>query len=105
MQQANTVTGNNDGQHRSASGVHFGANSDLCATSDLRALRINARSPVGFRVISKHDRLDRREKGRGATVLDACASFSWPILIRLSASNACRIAASTRLKKEVNKSD
>jgi hypothetical protein len=30
------------GQHRFAPGVHFGANSDLCATAYLRALRVRA---------------------------------------------------------------
>jgi hypothetical protein len=32
----------NRGQHRFAPGVHFGANSDLCATAYLRALRVSA---------------------------------------------------------------
>src|SRR4029079_11843671 len=32
----------NRGQHRFAPGVHFGANSHLCATAYLRALRVSA---------------------------------------------------------------
>ena len=50
----------NRGQHRFAPGVHFGANSDLCATAYLRALRVSALRVAAIagwiRVISKHDR-------------------------------------------------
>jgi hypothetical protein len=70
LHPSNAATGIRCGQHRFTPGLHFAANSDLCATAYMRALRVRTlcaeRPPAGFDVISKAKSTSpASEKGRG----------------------------------------